>query len=110
MGVTAYLVAENLTPVTGLGDPALDGTFDAAGDFDRLIPAFDDTSFVCWRLIDPYDNTVFTAGQIPAFLEELNRLLPQARQGPELNGMLRLRALARLVIQGRDLSLLLAGD
>ncbi len=37
-----------------------------------------DRSFVCWRFIREYDNTYFSAPQMPDFIDELERLRPDA--------------------------------
>ena len=110
MGVDAVLTHEDASRFTELPDPAMGGTFDAAGDFDRLIPAHDDASFACWRFIDFYGRTVFNRRQMPVFIEELDRLLPSAKNGPERNGMLRLRMLASIGVAKPHRYLVLRGD
>lgn len=39
-----------------------------------LVRVENDRSFVCWRFIREYDDTYFSAPQMPDFLEELERL------------------------------------
>ena len=96
--------------ITGLPDPALGGTFDYAGDFDRLLPSWDDATFACWRFIDPEGDTFFNCLQMPVFIEELDRLLPQAKPGPERNGMLRLRTMAEFSLLRPHQYLVFVGD
>ena len=110
VGIDAVLCRENWSRISELPDPALGGTFDSAGDFDRLVPMFDDTSFICWRFIDPHGKTVFNRHQMPDFIAELDRLMPDAKPGPERNGMLRLRMLASLVQSRPHQFLVLLGD
>ena len=110
MGVDAVLTKADGNRVTQLPDPSLGGTFDAAGDFDRLIPDHDDESFVCWRFIEPYGRTVFNRRQMPTFIQELDQLLTSAKDGPERHGMLRLRVLASTVLAQHHLYLVLLGD
>ena len=44
------------------------------------------------------------------FIEELDRLLPSAKNGPERNGMLRLRMLASIGVAKPHRYLVLRGD
>lgn len=92
MPVLVVLVDEDGTPERGLPDPH-GGTFDAAGDFDRLIP-FDDPASPMWRHIDPYGDTVFNRLQMPDFINELDGLRSAAEEGPESRGLDRLRIIA----------------
>jgi hypothetical protein len=74
-----------------LSDPS-DGSFDAAGDIDRLIP-FPDTWWTLSR-IDPYGLVEFTPLEMATLADEAAAVLDQAREGAERRGTLRLRALA----------------
>jgi hypothetical protein len=89
-GVRAVLIVRG-QPVT-LADPS-GGTFDAAGDFDRLLPAPAESFPVLGR-IDPYGKTVIPGEDLAAVVREAGQLLGQAVKGPERCGLLPLRALA----------------
>src|SRR6478735_5636485 len=69
----------------GLPDPH-GGTFDAAGDFDRLLVPYSDVTSPMWRYIDPDGDTLFNRLQMPPFRDELERLRSVARDGPERRG------------------------
>jgi hypothetical protein len=90
MGVRAQLKVRG-QPVT-LADPS-GGTFEAAGDFDRLLPAPADNFPVLGR-IDPFGKTVISGADLAALAYETGQLLGQAVEGPERRGLLRLRTLA----------------
>jgi hypothetical protein len=90
MGVHAELLVRG-RPVV-LTDPS-GGTFNAAGDFDRLLPV-SGTSFPILARVDPYGTVVVLGGDKAALVTEADLLLEQARTGPERRGLLRLRALA----------------
>lgn len=90
MGVVATLLSES-GEVRGLPDPN-GGTFDAAGDFDRLLGKRD--GLPLWSSIDAYGTTAMEPIQMPAFVEELARIRPEARDGSEARGLDRLRVLA----------------
>jgi hypothetical protein len=78
--------------VVVLADPS-GGTFNAAGDFDRLLPVPKDAFPVLARL-EPYRNVVIPDTDLMALASEVARLLKRADAGPEHRGLLRLRALA----------------
>jgi hypothetical protein len=90
MGVRAVLMVRG-QPVT-LADPS-GGTFDAAGDFDRLLPVPAESFPVLGR-IDPFGKTVIPGEDLAAVAREAGQLLGQVAEGPERRGLLRLRALA----------------
>ena len=77
-------------PVRGLPDPS-GGTFDAAGDFDRLLGLPDGTSF---SRIDPYSDTSFTAEELSELLAAISHHLAFDLSGTERRGLLRLEAMA----------------
>ncbi len=79
-------------PVVGLPDPT-GGTFDAAGDFDRLLPLAPDAFPVLSR-IDPEGVAEFGPSEMAAIVDEANRALALAVAGPERRGVLSLQALA----------------
>ncbi len=94
--------------VTHLPDP-VGGWFDAAGDFDRLIPATD-ANFPLLGRVDTYGDVELTSEEMPELIAEIDRVLPEAQPGPETNGLVRLRVLAVLCADIPGSSLLFAGD
>jgi hypothetical protein len=90
MGVVANLFDRAGNPVRGLPDPS-GGTFDAAGDFDRLVGLPDGTSF---SRIDPYSDTSFTAAELSDLLAAISHQLTYDLTGAERRGLLRLEAMA----------------
>ena len=107
MGVQVYLYRAGKR-ISGLADPS-GGHFDAAGDFDRLIPTAD-TAFPVLSRVDPDQDLELDPQSMPELTAEIDRLLPQARQGPEQRGLLRLRALAQTCAATPGASLLFLGD
>jgi hypothetical protein len=91
MGVRAELHHVG-AQMAALPDPS-SGTFDAAGDFDRLIPV-GDPAFPVLGQVDPHDELWLDASQMAELLSEIDRLLPRAKPGPEQRGLHRLRTLA----------------
>jgi hypothetical protein len=86
--------------------PDADGrTFDAAGDFDRLLPMetqlplrdMPDLPFL--SRIEAYADVEFSS-HMPAIEQEAGSLLPLAKPGPDVRGLQRLCAMAR---HGADL-------
>jgi hypothetical protein len=75
------------------------GTFDASGDFDRFM---DDAysgyearlTIPMKRSVDPYDNTEMPSSVMASLLEDIAIVIPVAREGYELRGLLRLRVMA----------------
>jgi len=90
MDVRAELMANGRT-VT-LPDPS-GGTFNAAGDLDRLLPVSGKTFPVLAR-VDPYGDATVASSDLVALASEVALLLKQAKQDPERHGLLRLQALA----------------
>jgi hypothetical protein len=107
MGVQVYLY-QGSTRIHRLADPA-GGTFDAAGDFDRLLPT-DDAAFPILGRIDPYDDLDLDQAAMPDLINELNRLLPTANNEPERRGLQRFLALADLCSRTDNGSLVVIGD
>lgn len=107
MGVQAsvWRAGEQLV---GLADPA-GGTFDAAGDFDRLMPTAD-RSFPVLSRADPYGELHLHSAEMPQLLSEIERLLPTARHGPERRGLDRLRVLAEVCATMPEASIAFVGD
>ncbi len=77
--------------VINLPDPS-GGEFNAAGDFDRLLPVSADLSWL--GRIDPYGSVEFRSSEMAAIRDEVGGLLRLAKEGPESRGLLRLQALA----------------
>lgn len=91
VGVHAELVGPD-GPVGALADPG-GGLFNAAGDFDRLLPASEPAGG-CLSRVDPYGSTSFEPAEMDVLVDEVDRLILLAKEGPERRGLLRLRALA----------------
>lgn len=75
-----------------LADPA-GGTFDAAGDFDRLLPVSAEAFPVLSR-IDPFGEVRIPTEDLSALASEVDSLLEMPIDGAERRGLLRLRELA----------------
>ncbi|PGH42338.1 hypothetical protein GA0070622_1842 [Micromonospora sediminicola] len=107
MGVQASLWQAG-RQLIGLPDPA-GGTFDAAGDFDRVLGR-EESSFPLLSRVDPYGDVQFMPFDMPQLLSEIERLLPSARQEPERRGLERLRILAEVCATMTDASIAFVGD
>ncbi|MFE9207401.1 hypothetical protein [Micromonospora sp. NPDC007230] len=107
MGVQASLWQAG-KQLIGLPDPA-GGTFDAAGDFDRVLGR-EGPGFPLLSRVDPYGDVQFMPSDMPQLLSEIERLLPFARQGPERRGLERLRILAEVCATMTDASIAFVGD
>ena len=59
-----------------VGDPVL--AVDDRGVIVDLLPHAQDRSYICWRFIREYEDTYFSAPQMPDFIDELDRLRPHA--------------------------------
>ncbi len=91
VGVWIELVDREGRSCRALPDPA-GGTFDAAGDFDRLlVPS---PELPVWSTIDTEGNTWLDATRAGLLANEVLILLQQARPGPEERGLQRLAVLA----------------
>ncbi|MFE9695204.1 hypothetical protein [Micromonospora sp. NPDC005806] len=75
MGVQASLWQAG-RQLLGLPDPA-GGTFDSAGDFDRVLGR-EDPSLPLLSRVDPYGDVQFMPSDMPQLLSEIERLLPSA--------------------------------
>jgi hypothetical protein len=93
MGIQAYLYRGGIH-VERLADPA-GGTFDAAGDFVRLLPT-DKVAFPILGNLDPFDDFELHQAAMADPIAEIDQLLPTARNDRERRGLERLRTLARL--------------
>ena len=92
MGITVELRDERGGLVRGLPDPE-DGTFNAAGEYDRLIP-FEDQSFRLLRYVNPHGDTVFNTLQMQDLLADLDQVDEREAQAIERRGLARLRVIA----------------
>jgi hypothetical protein len=95
MGIYAELKVRGQVLV--VADPS-GGMYNAAGDFDRLLPVPEDAFPVLAR-VDPYRDVVISGTDLTALASEVAQLLKRADIGPEHRGLLRLRALA---LAGQD--------
>jgi hypothetical protein len=82
--------------------PDVDGrTFDAAGDFDRLLPMEtqpplrDTPDLPFFSRVEVYADVEFSSPEMPAIEHEARSLMPLATLGPEVRGPQWLSALAR---------------
>jgi hypothetical protein len=107
MGIRAKLVGSDGV-VIRLPDPA-GGTFDAAGDFDELMPA-DATEYPLLSQVDLFDDTSFSPTDMDALLLEIDRLVVSVMPGLQRRGLLRLRALASTCRGIPESTLRFAGD
>lgn len=107
MGVIAYLYQAN-APLVGLPDPS-GGSFDAAGDFDRVLP-LGDTAFPLLVHVDPHSDTEFGQATMPELISEIDQLLTIAKEEPARRGLLRLRVMAAYCEQIDNGSLIFGGD
>ena len=108
MGICVVLKDESGGRLRGLADPA-GGTFDAAGDLDRVLPD-DDNSFALLRYIDRYGDTVFNWMQMPDLLTDLDRLALVELKPVARRGLDRLRVMAEQCRAGPHLYLRFIGD
>lgn len=91
VGVWVELVGSD-GPVRAVADPG-GGLFDAAGDFDRLLPECDPAGVGLSR-VDPDGDTSFEPAEMDELVDEVDRLIPLAKDGPESRGLFRLRVVA----------------
>jgi hypothetical protein len=108
VGISAVVETEGGEQVRALPDPA-GGTFDAAGDFDRVLPE-DDDSFPMLKLVDPDGDTVFAATQLKDLVAEIDRLGNLTLKPIERRGLERLRVMAEVCRQQPNLRLRFLGD
>jgi hypothetical protein len=106
MPILVELRGRDGTPVRGLEDPS-GGTFDAAGDFDRLV---EESSYPALASIDLNAETIWQGPSVRALLEDIDRALLAAKDGAERRGLLRLRVLAERCRDDNDLALAFIGD
>jgi hypothetical protein len=107
VGVSAVVIDGDGRQLVRIDDPA-GGTFDAAGDFDRLLDRVPDA--IIWSTIDPDDTTTFGNVQAASLLRELPAVARLAREGSEQRGLARLAVLARLCASDDRATLRFVGD
>jgi hypothetical protein len=104
--IRVELRTERGEPVRGLSDPS-GGSFDAAGDFDRLLPRAEGVL----RYVDLYGDTIFNTVQATDLLQDVERLAQSADVTPvEQRGLERLRVLAERCRDGVHLYVWFIGD
>ena len=109
MGVAATLIYADGRRVTRLDDPA-GGTFDAAGDFDRLLDRADDHLSVLGR-VDIYGVTTFVKDDMGGLIEDIDHLMTAQDLDPvESRGLQRLRVMAVECLRGGSLQVVFMGD
>jgi hypothetical protein len=91
MGVDAVLFVAGQR-IVGLIDPT-GGTFDGAGDFDRLLP-LDTEAFPTLCRIETDGVAEFGPSEMTTIVHEAEGVLALADAGPERRGVLRLQMLA----------------
>ena len=94
--------------VTDLQDPN-GGRFDAAGDFDRVLPTADER-FAVLSHVEPHGDTFLRSSDMDRVIDEVDRLLEVSHEGSERRGLLRLRALATACRDAPDSQLRFMGD
>ncbi|MBC7373454.1 MAG: hypothetical protein H7323_05635 [Frankiales bacterium] len=90
-------------------DPA-GGTFDAAGDFDRLLVDSPVVRLPVWSSIDPHGVVDLSADGAERLLVELATVILTAEPGAEQNGLRRLSALCQECARHPALTLRFIGD
>lgn len=107
MPIVTEVRTEGGDRVSAFADPA-GGRFDAAGDFDRLIPT-EGSGLLSG--VDPYGDTVFNGVQADRLARELADLLERHDlTDRERRGLARLQVLAEQVSSGVHLYLWFIGD
>lgn len=106
MPIWVELRRSDSSPVRDVADPS-GGTFDAAGDFDRFIGR---PALPVLGAIDSCADTSMTSVEIPGLLRDVELALGDAKDGPEIRGLLRLRTLAGLCQDDASTCLIFVGD
>jgi hypothetical protein len=107
VGLVVYLEDGNGEVVRTLPDPA-GGSFDAAGDFDRLIN-WPPERLSVWPKIDPDAAITLGPPDIGELITDIDRLARHAKPGPEARGLARLRVMAETA-RDRQMVLRFLGD
>jgi hypothetical protein len=98
-----------------LPDPS-GGEFNAAGNFDRVLPMENQLpidqfpELPVLSRVEAYADVEFTPDDMTAIAQEVARLLPFAKPGPETRGLERLRTLAEHGARTRGAVLRAHGD
>ena len=85
------------------------GTFDGAGDFDRLIPATS-THLPLLSSVDPYGEWLVPFDRLAELAAEVAVIRADARPGPEARGLDRLVAQISACLAGQASALIFLGD
>ena len=102
MGLSVVLEDEN-------GEP-LDRFDDERNLFHRLLPEPDDATYQLIRFVDWYGNTVFNRPQMPALIEDLNKLATRVNTEEERELLRRVVDFAHRVREEPHLYLKFYGD
>jgi hypothetical protein len=84
-------------------------TCDGARGFERLLP-WNDDSFRCLGVVDPYGDTIFNRLQMPYLLDDIARLDLSSATNAERQGLEILELLARRCRDGVHLYIRFIGD
>lgn len=107
MGLVVELRDRTGKVVDHLPDPS-GGTFEAAGDFDRILNAGLDLPVL--SSVDPYSDTPMLGTAMGRLLQDIDAALTAARPGPEMHGLMRLRVLAQHCLASEGSVLVFVGD
>jgi hypothetical protein len=102
VGVHAVVIDREGRQVWGVNDPS-GGSFDAAGDFDRLLGRVPEA--LTRSSIDLYGTSTFRRAQAASLLRELPTISERAEEGAEQRGLARLAVLAALCESDEGMSL-----
>ena len=75
-----------------------------------VIPASTDTAYVLLSGVDPFGKTVFNHQQMDAFLREWERVKERIRDDSQLEAWQRVKQMAEICRQDRDLYLRFVGN
>lgn len=116
VGIEAELRDQHGQPVRELDDPA-GGTFDAAGEFDALLPQAPDApphppqaGYSLLGQVNPYGNTVFHPEQMVDLLLDIEIARSQATTRRQQRGLERLAVLAEACRASTHLVICFVGD
>ena len=114
MAIVAELRNERGERIGRLPDPS-GGAFDAAGDFDGLLPLAEAlwplaASYLLLRYVDPYGDTVFNQLQMDDLLRDIDTAEHLASSDVERRGLDRLRVIAQRCRNSVHLYVWFVGD
>ncbi len=114
MAIVAELRNERGERIGRLPDPS-GGAFDAAGDFDGLLPLAEAlwplaASYLLLRYVDPYGDTVFNQLQMDDLLRDIDTAEHLASSDVERRGLDRLRVIAQRCRSSVHLYVWFVGD